>query len=204
MSKVSKRGGKITVSIPINDFIDEHKSIVKIMNEGVPEKVIAEAENQRRELKDIIEKAKRIQMNKPTMDSEEVMSKLVDIHSDKERMERREKALAQLRKVEADTKERNIARRETMMMREEKKANDEVLNKIVDGEKREERKEKMNVDELINLVESDGTITYNQLRKIASDNNIAMSGKTVSTKENVKRALLAGLRKKQDTIYEDL
>jgi hypothetical protein len=201
MSKVSKRGGKITVSIPINDFIDEHKSIVKILNEGVPEKVIAEAENQRKELKDIIEKAKRIQMNKPTMNSDEVMSKLVDIHSDKERMERRERALAQLRKVEADTKERNIARRETMMMREEKKANDEVLNKIVDGEKREE---KMDVDELINLVESDGTITYNQLRKIASDNNITMSGKTVSTKENVKRALLAGLRKKQDTIYEDL
>jgi hypothetical protein len=191
MSKVSKRGGKITVSIPINEFIDEHKSIVKILNKGVPERIIAEAENQRKELKDIIEKAKRIQMNKPTMDSEEVMSKLVDVDKEK-----REKVLSGLRKVEAETKERNIIRRvESAKMKDIKRADED--------EKRASIDKKVEIEEMIKLIEADA-YTYNQLRKIASDNNIAMSGKTVSTKENVKRALLAGLRKKEDTIYEDL
>jgi len=180
MSKVSKRGGKITVSIPINDFIDEHKSIVKILNEGVPEKIIAEAENQRKELKEIIEKAKRIQMNKPNMDSDEVMGKLVDVH--------KEKALAGLRKVEAETKERNIVRRvESAKMKDIKRADED--------EKRASIDKKVDIEELIKLIEDD-IYTYSQLRKIASDNNITMSGKAVSSKENVKKALLAGLMKK--------
>jgi len=183
MAKVSKRDGRVSVSIPLNKFIDEHKSIVKILNEGIPEQIIKEAEAQRAELKDIIEKARRIQMNKPNMDSDEVIGKLIDVHNEK-----REKALAGLRKVEAETKERNVIRRvESAKMKDIKRADED--------EKRASIDKKVDIEELIKLIEAD-SYTYQQLRKIASDNNITMSGKTVSSKENVKKALLAGLRAK--------
>lgn len=92
-AKVKVNGGNIKVSLPLTDFVKEHKSLVNILESGVQDKIISEAENQRKELKDIITKVKELKEKtmgsglkkddfkpeeKPNMTDEKVMKNIKD------------------------------------------------------------------------------------------------------------------------------
>jgi hypothetical protein len=59
-STVSSKGGKITIHIPLSSFIKEHKNLTNILQSGVQDAILAEAESQRKELEDIIAKVREI------------------------------------------------------------------------------------------------------------------------------------------------
>jgi len=70
-STVSSKDGKITIHIPLSSFIKEHKNLTNILESGVQDAILAEAESQRKELDDIIAKVKDIKKMeiKPKMES---------------------------------------------------------------------------------------------------------------------------------------
>lgn len=59
MEAMGKKG-HITVNIPLSKFIKEHKNIVNILESGVQEQILKEAESQRAELDEIIAKVREL------------------------------------------------------------------------------------------------------------------------------------------------
>ena len=57
---VSNKGGKITVHIPLSSFIKEHKTLINVLKSEVQDSILKEAEEQRKELDDIIAKVREI------------------------------------------------------------------------------------------------------------------------------------------------
>ena len=57
----TKKDGKITINIPLSSFIKEHKNLSTVLESGVQDAILKEAEAQRKELKDIINQVKEIQ-----------------------------------------------------------------------------------------------------------------------------------------------
>ena len=53
--KKNKVKGKEEYSMPLNEFIDEHKKLIKILREGKREELLAEADNQEEELEECLE-----------------------------------------------------------------------------------------------------------------------------------------------------
>jgi hypothetical protein len=60
-SIATKKDGKITINIPLSAFIKEHKNLSNVLESGVQEAILREAEAQRKELKNIINQVKEIQ-----------------------------------------------------------------------------------------------------------------------------------------------
>jgi hypothetical protein len=57
----TKKDGKITINIPLSSFIKEHKNLSNVLESGIQDAILREAEAQRKELKNIINQVKEIQ-----------------------------------------------------------------------------------------------------------------------------------------------
>lgn len=61
---VKSKSGKISVSLPLSDFVKEHKSLVKILESGIKNKIIRESKNQQKELVNILKSVKKLKQKK--------------------------------------------------------------------------------------------------------------------------------------------
>lgn len=85
-TKIMGKAGKVRVSIPIKDFVSEHKDLVKILEDDIKTKLMSEAQKQKKELKDVIERLSGSGLkpedfkrpDKPNMIDEKVMKNMVD------------------------------------------------------------------------------------------------------------------------------
>ena len=76
--KVSKdaQGSRIKVEIPIKDFIREHKNLARILESGIQDSILKEAEAQRMELDDIIRQVQSLKSKRLVAEEMPVDDKL--------------------------------------------------------------------------------------------------------------------------------
>lgn len=125
-TKVSTKAGKVNITIPLKKFVEEHETLVDVLREDVPKKIIAQAEEQAKELSDVIGKVKKIKGKAPKVNMEtQTMGGGMNAETFKPAPKTTmldEKILNQLRQVETETNARNDLRRTEAIKRAQERA----------------------------------------------------------------------------------